>query len=191
MTWRGERKTVTGGSQLAPNAPPAPAAGHPAFDEAGAAGPRAGIRSPSSGFTLIEILAVIALIAVAVTVTAFSLHGLDRGNLQAAGREVAADLRNTRTVAMVSHRAQWFTVDLRAGTFTAPRRDPRHFPTGTAVHVTSAAEDATAAGVARIRFFPDGSSTGGNIVLDLGGHNVRVDVDWLTGAVTVRDGASR
>ncbi|MDX1606523.1 MAG: hypothetical protein R3202_10055, partial [Candidatus Competibacterales bacterium] len=36
-----------------------------------------------------------------------------------------------------------------------------------------------------IRFFPDGSSTGGHIALAEGGLEYRVNVDWLTGRVTI------
>ncbi len=166
------------------------------FDIPGSPRRRVDIRFPvpaprSRGFTLIEILAVIALIAIAVTVTAFSLRGLGRERLEAAAHEIAAGLRDTRTRAMVAHRAQWFTVNLHARTFAAPGRDPKSLPKGAEVTVTSAAEDARQPGIARIRYFPDGSSTGGNIVLSLDRRSVRVDVDWLTGAVAVSDEASR
>ena len=139
----------------------------------------------SPGFTLIEMLAVIALIAIAVTVTAVSLHGRGRGRLDAAAQQMAAGLRDTRTRAMATSRPQGFTVDLRDHSFAAPGREPRRLPANAAVQVTSAAEDATQAGVARIRFFPDGSSSGGHVVLSVPHHSVLVAVDWLTGAVTV------
>jgi len=53
------------------------------------------------------------------------------------------------------------------------------------LHVTSAAEDVQHPGQARIRFFPDGSSTGGNIELSRKHREVRIDVDWLTGTVAM------
>lgn len=139
----------------------------------------------SGGFTLIEMLAVIALIAIAVTVTAVSLHGRGRGQLDAAAQQVAAGLRDARTRAMATSRPQAFTLDLRDHSFAAPGREPRHLPAAAAVQVTSAAEDATQTGVARIRFFPDGSSSGGRVVLSAPHYSVLVAVDWLTGAVTV------
>lgn len=142
------------------------------------------------GFTLIEMLAVIALIAIAVTVTAVSLRGRARGELQASAQRVAAGLRDTRTRAMASGKPQWFTVDLRGHAWVAPGRGARPFPADADVRVTSAAEESAGeAGVARIRYFPDGSSSGGNVVLSDKGRTARVDVDWLTGAVTVSSGA--
>jgi general secretion pathway protein H len=137
------------------------------------------------GFTLIEILAVIVLIAIGVTIAAVSLHGTGRGRLDAAAQQVAAGLRDTRTRAMATSQPQAFAVDLRAHTFSAPGRDPRKLPAAAAVQVTSAAEDTTGQGVARIRFFPDGSSSGGHVELSEAHRTVRIDVDWLTGAVAV------
>lgn len=140
---------------------------------------------PSHGFTLIEMLAVIVLIAIAVAITAVSLHGRSGQQLDATAQRIAAGLRDTRTRAMASSKPQWFTVDLRGHTFAAPGRDPRALPKGATVQVTSAAEDTMQSGVARIRYFPDGSSSGGHIVLSEAHRSVRVDVDWLTGAVKV------
>jgi general secretion pathway protein H len=38
-----------------------------------------------------------------------------------------------------------------------------------------------------IRFYPDGSSTGGRITVSSGERKYLVDVDWLTGRVWVRE----
>ena len=154
--------------------------------------PRCPSSIPVSGFTLLEILAVMALLAIALAVTAFSLDGgLDRARLDASARDIAAALRHTRTRALVEHHAQWFTLDLNAHTFTSPGRDPQGIPGGTVLHVTSAKEDVERPGQARIRFFPDGSSTGGNIELVRKHREVRIDVDWLTGAVAMSSGGSK
>ena len=140
------------------------------------------------GFTLIEMLAVIVLIAIAVTVTAVSLRGRARGQLEASAQRVAAGLRDTRTRAMATGKPQWFTVDLRGHAWAAPGREPHAFPAGADVRVTSALQESDRSGVARIRYFPDGSSSGGNIVLGDDRRSARIDVDWLTGAVTVSSG---
>jgi len=137
------------------------------------------------GFTLIEMLAVIVLIAIAASVAAVSLHGRSRGELQAAAQRVAAGLRDTRTRAMATGKPQWFSVDLRAHSYVVPGRNPRGLPSDATVHVESAAEAGDQSGIARIGYFPDGSSSGGNITLSEARRSARVDVDWLTGAVTV------
>ncbi len=142
--------------------------------------------SRSSGFTLIEMLAVIVLIAIAVTVTAVTLHGNARQRLDATAQRMAAGLRDTRTRAMATRKPQWFTVDLRQRSYAAPGRAKRALPADANVEVTSAAQGVVQKDVARIRFFPDGSSSGGHIVIAGKHHSERIAVDWLTGAVTVR-----
>lgn len=145
-------------------------------------------RGAHAGFTLIEMLAVIVLIAIAATVAAVTLHGRGQGQLEATAQRMAAGLRDTRTRAMATGKPQWFGVDLRAHAFAAPGRDPHELPEDVQVKVVSAAEDVQRAGDARIRFFPDGSSSGGNITLSRARQTARIDVDWLTGAVTLRAG---
>lgn len=147
-------------------------------------------RGGAAGFTLLEMLAVIVLMAIAVSVAAVSLHGRASGQLDAAAQRVAAGLRATRTRAMATGQAQWFSVNLRAHTFAAPGHAPRHLPRAATLDVTSAAS-ASAHGVARIGYFPDGSSSGGNIVLVEKQRRVDVAVDWLTGVVSVTRGASQ
>lgn len=148
-------------------------------------------RDAARGFTLIEMLAVIVLIAIAASVTAVALHGRSRGDLQVAAQRVAAGLRDTRTRAMATGKPQWFSVDLRAHAYTVPGRDPRDLPADATVRVESAAEAGRQPGLARIGYFPDGSSSGGNVTLSEDRRSARVDVDWLTGAVTVSSGAPR
>ena len=42
--------------------------------------------------------------------------------------------------------------------------------------------------VGAITFFPDGSSTGGQVTLSAGNRAFKVDVLWITGKVTILDG---
>ncbi|MFC6669230.1 GspH/FimT family pseudopilin [Marinobacterium aestuariivivens] len=42
-----------------------------------------------------------------------------------------------------------------------------------------------------IRFYPDGSSSGGTVVLTGSGGRYEIGVDWLTGRVRIDDGSGR
>ena len=57
-----------------------------------------------------------------------------------------------------------------------------------ALGATVAREEQPGPGLAAIRFFADGSSTGGRVVVRRGDAAWRVDVNWLTGAVRVERG---
>jgi general secretion pathway protein H len=54
----------------------------------------------------------------------------------------------------------------------------------------TARSEAMSEKIGQIRFFPDGSATGGRIGLALDGQRVEVAVDWLTGLVSVNHAAS-
>jgi general secretion pathway protein H len=136
------------------------------------------------------MLAVIILIGIAAAAVSISVaRGLASARINAAAGEIAGALRATRTQAIVHGAPSVFQVDTRDGTYRgADKRDVR-LPKGLGVEVTSAAKDQTGGDVARIRFFPDGSSTGGRITLRSGKREWHVNVSWLTGAITSFDTA--
>lgn len=142
------------------------------------------------GFTLLEMLAVIILIGIAAAAVSISVaHGLASARINAAAGELAASLRATRTQAVMHGEQRVFEVDTGSETYRgADKRDVR-LPKGLELSVTSAASDQSAGQTARIRFFPDGSSTGGRITLRSGQREWHVNVSWLTGAITIFDTA--
>ncbi|MFC3652539.1 GspH/FimT family pseudopilin [Dyella humi] len=142
------------------------------------------------GFTLLEMLAVIILIGIAAAAVSISVaHGLASARVNAAASELAASLRATRTQAIVHGEQRLFELDTRAEIYRgADKRDVR-LPKGLELSVTSAASDQSGGEIARIRFFPDGSSTGGRITLRSGQREWHVNVSWLTGAISIFDTA--
>ena len=142
--------------------------------------------SRQQGFTLLEMLVVILLIGLAVAAVSVSVtQGLAGARVNAASGEIAAGLRATRAQAIVGHKEQSFDVDVRADTWSDPGRKDVHLPKGMKLSITSALEDRPDDHTGRIRFFPDGSSTGGHIILAAGQRRWRINVSWLTGQVAV------
>lgn len=140
----------------------------------------------SGGFTLIEMLAVIVLVAIAAAAVAISVsHGLDSARIRAASAELAAALRYTRAQAIVHGTQQTLAVDVAGHAYTAPGRPKVTLPAGMGLALTSAVADRVNPHIGRIRFFPDGSSTGGRITLSHGRREWHVNVAWLTGTVAV------
>lgn len=136
------------------------------------------------GFTLIEIVAVIMLIGLALTVVAVSVgSGLSGARVSAASREMVAAMRYTRSQAIVKREAKVFTVDLERRRYQAPGRNEVELPKDMEIRVLTAREELLSDGVAGIRFFPDGSSTGGRVTLAMGEREWQVEVLWLTGEV--------
>jgi general secretion pathway protein H len=138
------------------------------------------------GFTLLEMLAVLLLIALAAGAISVSVSkGLSSARVRAASAELAAALRATRAQAIVKGEDQTFDLDIRTASYRAAGGHEVKLPRGMRLSITSAREDQPDGHTGRIRFFPDGSSTGGHIVLQRGARRWQVNVAWLTGAVSV------
>jgi general secretion pathway protein H len=157
---------------------------------------RAGLRprypSLAPGFTLLEMLAVILLIGIAAAAVAVSVtQGLASARVSAASGELAAALRATRAQAIVHGEERSFDVDTRANTYQPAGGEVVRLPSGMRVGITSAKEDQVNASTGRIRFFPDGSSTGGHVTLQRERRRWQVNVSWLTGAVSVADTSAK
>jgi general secretion pathway protein H len=140
------------------------------------------------GFTLFEMLAVILLIGIAAAAVSIPVtQGLASARVCAASGELAASLRWTRAQSIVHGESLALEVDTSASTYHAPGKPVVRLPKGMRVAITSAREDQANATTGRIRFFPDGSSTGGRVTLKRGDREWHVNVAWLTGAVSVVD----
>ncbi len=138
------------------------------------------------GVTLIELLLVIGLIAAATALAASVVTaGLPGQQLRGAAREVAAQLRYTRAQAIVTGKAQMFTIDAQTREWQAPNRRHGVLPKVVKIVATVARSEQPKQGVAGVRFFPEGASTGGRIMLQHERAGWQLDVDWLTGEVTL------
>ncbi|HET6604075.1 MAG TPA: GspH/FimT family pseudopilin [Xanthomonadaceae bacterium] len=136
------------------------------------------------GFTLVEIIAVVALIALlAVVVTATIGGGLTGARVRGASKDLVAALRYTRGQAIVTRQSQALVLNLEERWYQAPGRDSVDLPKDMELHLLTAREELIDEGSGRIRFFPDGSSSGGRVTLVLGEVRWQLDVHWLTGDV--------
>lgn len=144
------------------------------------------------GFTLVEIVVVVMLIGLTLTLVSVSVgQGLSGAKVRAASRDLAAALRYTRTQAIVRRQEQVLTLDVNARAYEVPGRKRVELPKQMEMKLLTAASEQVGEGVGRIRFFPDGSSTGGHIELNRERAVWGIDVAWLTGEVTLRDGEAR
>ena len=137
------------------------------------------------GFTLLELLVVIVLIA-AVTGLAVGVLGVGKSGreLRGAARTLATELRFTRVQAMTTGQSQTLQLDLDARSWNAARKHHGEISKGLQLRFDGVRQEQPTQRSAAIRFFPDGSSTGGRISLRTGDTGIRVDVRWLTGEVT-------
>jgi general secretion pathway protein H len=136
----------------------------------------------SRGFTLMEMLVVIVLMSIAVGLVGFGLQqGLHGARERQAVGQMVDALRATRVSAIVTGQPAKTVFDLRKKTFQAPGRPIREWPAALNVTLQTAAEMGST-----VEFYPDGGSTGGNLMLVNGDRKWRIDIGWLTGDVRSR-----
>ena len=144
-------------------------------------------RSPQRGFTLLEIVLVMAIIALASVLAAAAMTGGFKGmQLKASAKELASNLRYTRTQAIATGKPQRFLVDPTKHTWRAPNAHHGSIPAKLGIEFTGAREaqvSGAPSGEGAIEFFPDGAATGGRIRLIAGTSAWDIDVAWLTGQV--------
>lgn len=146
---------------------------------------------PSShrGFTLIELLVVMVIMVLAYTMTAPMISaGVSGAELKAAARQIATGLRKARSEAVTRKDEVALTVDVERRQFELGG-DKRIYrlPEKIDVSLFTAQSELMDAKTGAIRFYPDGSSTGGRVTLSRGERKYLVDVDWMTGRVKILD----
>lgn len=106
--------------------------------------------------------------------------------LKSATRQLAAGLRKARSTAIARRQSAVLTLDV-TGRLFAVSGDPKNYtlPKQVEIALLTARSEQTKASEGSIRFFSDGSSTGGRITLSVGESRQAVDVDWLTGRVSI------
>lgn len=148
-------------------------------------------RRPAPGFTLLEILLVLAILAIGAALTLPALVRPSGTELRTATGSMVAGLRRARDIAVSAQQPATLTVDLAERYFSVSgEAGQRQLPQRIELTLFTARSELESDRRGRIRFFPDGSSTGGRVTLASGEHRYHVDVDWLTGQVRVHgDGA--
>lgn len=139
-----------------------------------------------TGFTLVEVVVALALAAMLLGVLNGSYARLyDTLGYRAALRELGSTLHAARNLAQRQGRETHFTLDLIRRCYGIGGACKARIPDGLRVEMQLAAQDMDSAGRGRLRFYPDGSSTGGSIILARAdGHGVRIRVNWLLGRIS-------
>lgn len=144
------------------------------------------------GFTLIELVVALAILALATALVPPLLSGgRDRAEFKATVREVAAALRQTRSLAMTRDRSEALLVDVAHGVLRwSGSGGARTVPKGIRLALLTTSGERIDGEIGDIRFFPDGSSTGGHVTLIQGERRSDVFVDWLSGRISVGESAT-
>ena len=140
-------------------------------------------RLRGGGFSLVELLVVVVLIGLLVSMVGGSvIRNLDGVKVRRASKDLLTALRYTRGQAVVSRAEKTLEVNVEERSYKAPDKEPVSLPEGVDVTLKTAAFDLDKA-IGKVRFFPDGSSTGALITLTAGSRDWKITVAWLTGEI--------
>ncbi|SFH20223.1 Type II transport protein GspH [Palleronia marisminoris] len=138
--------------------------------------------SGEAGFTLVEMLVTLTILAV---IAGLAAGALGRRDPTPAPRLVAEQLQaiilEARSDALRTGRDTSVAIDLQARTFAyPPGATPLRLPPGMSFK-GSLARPATGGSTAALVFRADGSSSGAELELSSEGSSARLEVSWLTG----------
>ena len=140
-----------------------------------------------AGFILVEMLVVLAIMALVATIAAPGLVSHYRSkNLETLAGEITMRLRLSRTSAIATARPKQVVVDLGARVIRFGERDIVTLPDDVKMTVVTGQETVVAGRQTVLTFLPDGSASGMDIALQQKGRTARIAVNWLTGLPTWR-----
>lgn len=136
------------------------------------------------GFTLVELLVVMAVAALMMAaVPSLFSAALPGVELKAAARRTMASLRLARETAIRTGSDTALVVDVERRRLQLRGFKPVNLPRRLEIKLDAASREMIDEDRGMIRFFPDGSSTGGRVVLARGDAGYQVGVTWLTGRI--------
>lgn len=139
------------------------------------------------GFTLLELLVVLAVVGLVMVAVPMMIAGGRPGpETRSAAIEIASALRQTRSESIAHFRPVTFVINVDERTYRMGKDGAaRTLPKEMTLSLYTARSELAGDSEGGIRFFPDGSATGGRVTVTKAGHRYTVAVDWLTGVVTM------
>jgi len=151
-----------------------------------------------AGFTLLELLVVLAIAGLLVSLVPPVVSAVVPGvKLKVAARELAVTLRDARNRAITRNAAVDVTFEFEPPRYVVANGDPSLLPSGVQMAILDSDAGSPAQSIAsldigpdekyRLRFYPDGSSSGVTVRIGSRDTHYLVGVGWLMGRVSVSE----
>lgn len=141
----------------------------------------------AQGFTLIELSVVLLIVVLGFSVIGTNISsGNKSSQLKALTRDLASALRYARGQALISHDEIIVAINLAENSYKISNREKTyHFSDEIDVTLVIAQDEFKNDEVGQLRFYADGSSSGGRITIEWGELVNQIDVNWLTAKVMI------
>jgi len=140
----------------------------------------------AAGFTLIEMIVVIAILGLMMVLV--SVNGTPVSpatHARAAAEAISGALRTARSEAVTDNRGVEVTIDLTRRSYRLGAAPAVTLPGDLRLALLTSTDQQVSDSVGRIRFNPDGSSSGGRVSVEGGNRTWWVGIDWLSGRVSI------
>ena len=140
----------------------------------------------SQGFSLLELMIVLVLAALLSGVVASSMSG--GPVLHKTAQDLGNSLRHARNLAQIQHQSILWQLNIEQKTFwiKGMKGKKKHLDSRFTVKIHSAVSEQIQQNIAGIRFFPDGSSTGGIVDLMYNNQKYSINVEWISGRISLQ-----
>jgi general secretion pathway protein H len=143
------------------------------------------------GFTLIEVMLALVVLALLASLTPPLFEkAFPALKLKAATRDLAQEIRYIQQIAILTGMPTKVQFDLRNNAYQSDHvnsGEVRYLPDGLLFAQDKTATIKIGESVLVFEFFPDGSSSGGVVILGNGARRYLISLDWLTSRVQVID----
>jgi general secretion pathway protein H len=137
-----------------------------------------------AGFTLIEVIAVMLIIALVASLAVTMMPGTGRAGLKALTLQTAALLRRERLGAMLTGHDREVSLDGERRVLVGDGGDIVALPRDIVLDILGA-DELWSGRQAVVRFHPDGASTGAVLKLSREKAEYEIRVNWYTGGVAI------
>jgi len=145
-------------------------------------------KSRQQGFTLIELSVVLAIVVLGFSVISINISsGHQTTQLFAISRDLVSALRYVRGQALTKHHPVSLALNLSDNTYQIENKNKQYkMPDDIELTVVIAQDEFKQGQIAQIRFYPDGSSSGGRITLTWGTLIANININWLSGKIELK-----
>jgi len=142
-----------------------------------------------AGFTLFEIIVVLILLSIVMLlVPPMFSSGVSSAEMKSTARKIALLLRKERSAAILSRKPSAFRMNVEDKIYQSGQQSrPIQISEALAVSMTTGSTLVSDNSTGQINFYPDGSSTGGRIIIRNKDQSATIDIEWLTGKVTLNE----
>ncbi len=144
-------------------------------------------RMRSSGFSLLELMLVVLLIALMFTMVPRMMGtGVSGAELKSSVRALNSAMKLARDAAINTRREAYVTVNVETREFTTTFESRTHkLNEQLTLKLFTSQADQLDQSTASFRFYPDGSSNGGRVTVGANEREFAIDIDWLTGRSSI------